>query len=88
MALPCALRTFDPWDQPFVPARETGSLLVSREDSGQGCREVHSNLCSHVFLSRVPVICSKPERTGFSQVQNHQVPALPLVPPPPPPPPE
>lgn len=59
---------------------KTGSLLVSREDLGHGYREVHSNLCSHVFLSRVPVICPKPERTGFSQVQNHQVPALPLVP--------
>lgn len=35
------------------------------------------HMCSS---QRVPVICPKPERTGFSQVQNHQVPALPLVP--------
>lgn len=46
MALPCALRTFEPQD------RETDSLLVSQEDSGHGYPEVHPSLCSHVFLSK------------------------------------
>lgn len=61
-------------------AHQTGSLLVSQEDWGHGYREVHSSLCSHVFLSKGTCHLSQTERTGFSQVQNHQVPALPLCP--------
>lgn len=84
MALPCALRTFEPQDQPFVLARETDSLLVSQEDSGHGYREVHPSLCSYVFLSKGTCHLSQ-TRTKSRTTRSLPCPLCPSPPPPLPP---